>query len=71
VQKYLGDKSFDFIVAVDPQDRLGTRFKTDIVPTTIVIDAQGRIALRQRGEFEWDLPEVVAAFRELLPGKLP
>lgn len=71
VQKFLADQSFDFTTLIDSKDALGARFRTEIVPTTIVIDAQGRIALRQRGAFEWDSAETLDAFRNLLTEQTP
>jgi hypothetical protein len=37
-----------------------------MIPTTIVIDSNGRIALRQVGAFAWDSAEAIEGIRKLL-----
>ena len=66
VQKFLARQPFAFTVAFDPGDSLATRFTTQVVPTTIILDANGRVALRHDGVFNWDAAEAVDALRKLL-----
>jgi len=66
VQKFLAMQPFAFTVAFDPGDSLATRFKTQVVPTTIILDANGRVALKHDGAFNWDSAEAVDALRKLL-----
>jgi thiol-disulfide isomerase/thioredoxin len=74
VQKFLKKQSkqpLDFTVLLNPKDTLGVRVDNKVVPTTIILDAQGRIAMRRDGEWEWDKPEVVEAIRKLMDGQQP
>lgn len=36
------------------------------IPTSFIVDKQGRLVQRVQGPFEWDSPPIVARFRELL-----
>ena len=36
-------------------------------PTTLIIDADGRIVMREGGGATWDVPEAVAFIKGLLP----
>ena len=69
VQKYLAKQGFDFTIALDPKDSLGTRFKTELVPTTIILDSNRRVALRYGGAYPWDSPAAVNGLRALLAGE--
>jgi len=68
VRKYLEGKDFPFPILLDSRDTLLNRFKVETVPTTLVIDAEGRVAFRVNSVFEWDSPEVIAAFEQFLKG---
>lgn len=51
-----------FFVEVDAlPPELGVR----VLPTTLVIDGEGRIVLRHRGAAEWNTPDMRALLREL------
>jgi peroxiredoxin len=72
VRRFLKGKDFSFPIVFDSRDRLIDRFKVETVPTTIVIDGEGRVAFRVNSVFEWDSPEVIAAVEELVnEGKEP
>ena len=47
------------------RDTLLDRFKVKTVPTTVVIDGEGRVAFRVDSVFKWDSPEVISALEEL------
>jgi thiol-disulfide isomerase/thioredoxin len=36
-----------------------------VLPTTVILDSEGRMVLRHRGAAEWDTPEVQALLRTL------
>ena len=66
VKKYLKDKDFPFTIVLDPKDTLGKRFNLNIVPSTLVIDAAGKIALNYAGEFDWSSPATVEGVRSVI-----
>jgi thiol-disulfide isomerase/thioredoxin len=45
--------------------RAPARFGAFALPTTVVVDRQGRIVLRRRGAADWDDPAIRALLREL------
>jgi len=51
---------------VDPTTRLGHTLGAIGMPTTLIIDAQGREIARVIGEAEWDTPEAVKLIQALL-----
>ena len=72
VRRFLKGKDFSFPVLLDSRDALIDRFKVETLPTTIVIDGEGRVAFRVNSVFEWNSPEAIAAFEEFLNvGKQP
>lgn len=68
VQKFLQGKSYPFTILLDPENILGQRFEVMAIPSTLIIDRQKRMALRQTGAYDWNSPEVVEQFRPLLAG---
>lgn len=66
VRRFLKGKDFSFPVLLDSGDTLIDRFKVETLPTTVIIDDQGGVAFRVNSVFEWNSPEVIAAFEEFL-----
>ena len=66
VRRFLKGKDFSFPVLLDSKDTLIDRFKVETLPTTIVVDGEGGVAFRINSVFEWNSPEVIAAFEEFL-----
>lgn len=66
VQSFLERNPYPFTILLDPQEILGRRFNISGIPTTFVIDAQGRLALRKTGSYSWASAGSVGRFRELL-----
>jgi len=66
VRRFLQGKDFSYPIVLDLGDTLLDRFKVKTVPTTVVIDGQGRVAFRVDSVFKWDSPEVIAALEEFL-----
>ena len=61
VRKFLQGKDFSYPILLDQGDTLIDRFKIKTVPTTIVVDGEGRVAFRVDSVFKWDSPDVIAA----------
>jgi thiol-disulfide isomerase/thioredoxin len=51
---------------LDPESAVGRAFKVDGLPTSFLIDRQGRILGRVDGEAEWDSPKMLAILDPLL-----
>jgi peroxiredoxin len=66
VQKYIKDKDLPFTIVVDPKDTIGRRFGLNIVPSTLVIDDSGKIALNYGSEYDWNSPAIVDGVQSLL-----
>jgi len=68
VLAYLKDKNLPFTFVLDPKDTIGKRFKLAIVPSTLVIDDTGKVALRHSGQFDWNDAEFVKGLKSVLSG---
>jgi len=68
VAVFLREVPVDMPILIDP--KLGTQavWGVTMLPTTFVVDPDGRIVFREIGEREWDDPQAVATLRALLPG---
>jgi thiol-disulfide isomerase/thioredoxin len=51
---------------LDPESAIGRAFKVDGLPTSFLIDRQGRVLGRVEGEAEWDSPKMLAIIDPLL-----
>lgn len=68
VQEYLKENPYPFTVLLDSENLLPMRFEIQGIPTTLVIDREGRLVMRHTGAYQWDAPESVAKFRQLVEG---
>ena len=68
VQAYLDETRVDhpFPLLLDTDNLLADRFGVYGLPTTIVIDPEGRLALRHVGIYSWNSPKVVRGLRRLM-----
>ena len=57
---------YPFLLLSDPDRILQGRFQVIGLPTTLVVDARGRLALHHVGMYVWNSPEVVNRIRHLL-----
>lgn len=51
---------------LDPKSAVGKAFKVDGLPTSFVLDRQGRVRGRVEGETDWTAPKMLAAIEPLL-----
>ena len=66
VSKYFAEKGIEGLpVLLDPRGAASRAFGTRGIPTTILIDAQGRERGRLEGAADWTDPEAVLAVRSL------
>ena len=59
------DFPIDFPVLLDAQGNTSRRWQVSGLPTTFVVDTQGRIAYRIAGSREWDHQELMQRLRAL------
>ena len=62
VRGFLEDSPYPFTILLDPDNVLGRRFEVIAIPSTFIIDRQGRLALRQTGAYHWNAAEVIERF---------
>jgi cytochrome c biogenesis protein CcmG, thiol:disulfide interchange protein DsbE len=55
-----------FDILHDPSGRIQSRYQVSGLPTTFIIDRQGRIQRKVLGARDWDAPRFVDELRELL-----
>jgi thiol-disulfide isomerase/thioredoxin len=53
-------------IYLDPKSAVGKAFRVDGLPTSFVIDPQGRVRGRVEGEADWNAPKMLAAIEPLL-----
>jgi peroxiredoxin len=66
IQNFRKTAGIDFPLLLDPDSDLSLRWGVDFLPTSHLIDAQGRLRYTAYGEVDWDDDEVRATLRELL-----
>lgn len=54
-------------IYVDPSGRAATQLGAVGIPTTLLLDPEGREVARHSGALEWDAPDVIAVLRTYLP----
>jgi len=59
IDQFLKEVPVNFPVLLSVDDELWTQWSIKGLPTTFVIDPQGRIAYRVAGDLEWDNPQVL------------
>ena len=72
VDKFLQEVPVDFPILLGWDDEMIARWSIQGLPTTFIIDPQGRLAYRVAGELEWDDPQIldkVLALKEKVDGK--
>ncbi|HHK75114.1 MAG TPA: redoxin domain-containing protein [Rhizobiales bacterium] len=65
IWSFLTDMDVTFPVLVDVGSKTGRKWPLRGLPTTFVVDRQGRIALRAIGGREWDDPAILKTIRAL------
>ncbi len=66
VRGFLEEHPYPFKILLDPEDTLSLQLTIMALPTTFIVDRQGRIALQQLGSYAWDSPAMIEQFRTLL-----
>jgi thiol-disulfide isomerase/thioredoxin len=66
IAQYLQSSGLDLTVLLDPQSLAAKAWGASVLPTTILIDAEGKPRLRVRGEVDWSGREAQALVEPLL-----
>ena len=69
ITQYLQSSGLNLTVLLDPQSEAAKAWGANVLPTTILIDAEGRPRQRVRGEVDWSGREAAALVEPLLRGK--
>ena len=65
VDKFIAEQKYSYPIFLDPQNKLGSAFNASSIPTTYIIDKNGKVIAGTQGAREYDGPEVMAFFAEL------
>jgi len=66
VRQFMNSHGYTFPVMMDGNGRIGGLYGIRSIPTTLIIDREGKIIARVVGSIYWDTPQVFAAFEALL-----
>ncbi len=66
VAPFVAEYGLTFPVLLDPRNAVGTRVQVQGIPTTFLLDRQGRIAGREMGAKNWNGPRMRRLLDELL-----
>ena len=66
ISDFLKDFNISFPIALDEDGRIGSSYGIQAIPTTFILDKDGKIAVRFLGSIDWDTKEVHAALDALL-----
>ncbi len=71
INQYLQSSGLNLTVLLDPQGETARAWGASVLPTTILIDGEGRPRQRVRGEVDWTGTEALALVEPLLRGGKP
>ncbi|MGK7310703.1 MAG: redoxin domain-containing protein [Candidatus Longimicrobiales bacterium M2_2A_002] len=66
VSRFVDEYGLTFPVAIDPTGRTEQRFGTEFLPTTVLIDRDGRIRATEVGGRAWDEPPYLNMIQALM-----
>jgi len=66
VQRFIKNGGFTFPVLLDTGNKTSSVYGISAIPTTFVIDREGKIVGKVVGSIMWDAPRVISAFEALL-----
>ncbi len=69
VRKFVKDNKLAFTVLLDTKGAVGGAWGAQSIPTTYLIDRKGGILARTIGGREWDSPDMVALFEDILAAR--
>jgi thiol-disulfide isomerase/thioredoxin len=66
IRTFMRQNGLSFPVVLDKSGDIGSLYGVMAIPTSYVLDRQGRVILRLVGSINWDRPEIYRAFEILL-----
>jgi thiol-disulfide isomerase/thioredoxin len=66
VEAFMRRNKLTFPAVLDADGRIANQYGVRGIPTSYILDRQGRVILRLVGSINWDRPEIFAAFEALL-----
>lgn len=66
VHGFLKKNPYSFQFLIDPDGALAHSLEVPMLPTTMIIDKRGRLALTHLGAFDWDSPEALSGLKGLV-----
>ncbi|MDR0403212.1 MAG: TlpA family protein disulfide reductase [Treponema sp.] len=66
VEAFMRRNGLTFPAALDADGRIARQYGVMGIPTSYILDRQGRVILRLVGSINWDDPKIFAAFEALL-----
>ena len=66
VTKFIAQNKYSYPIFLDPTGQLGSAFNASSIPTTYILDKEGKVIAGTQGGREYDSAEVLAAFDELM-----
>lgn len=70
VHGFLAKTPYSFPIALNPDGRLGTLYAARGIPSTYILDREGRIAAARIGAQEWDTQKIIEAFNQFMKQEL-
>jgi len=69
VRQFIQNNKYTFPVPMDTNNRVGTLYGVEAIPTSYILDREGKIIARVVGAIHWDTPQTIAAFDALLKSR--
>ena len=69
VQEFIRTNRHTFPVLLDKDTKVSSQYGVSAIPTTFILDRQGKIIGTLVGSIPWDNPKVIAAFEALLKSR--
>jgi len=69
VQQFIKTKNYTFPVMLDSKSQISGIYGIEAIPTTFIIDRDGKIIGRVTGSIHWDTAQVFSAFEALLKSR--
>jgi thiol-disulfide isomerase/thioredoxin len=66
VTAFMKDNGLSFPAALDVDGRVSDAYSVQAIPTTFLLDREGKIIMRLVGSLNWDTPKIRAALEQLL-----
>jgi len=71
VENFLSQFPYSFEIGLDPKSKIAKSFGLDALPTTMIIDGQGRLRAIAVGPRQWRNDKFIGFLKELAPLKAP